>query len=152
MTTIFKKLNLKDEVEIIVINSPASFEAELAKLSNVSVVRELAKVSDISFSLSFVTGQEELNAIASEVVAKAKGDATVWFAYPKKSSKRYKCELNRDAGWEVLGAACFEGVRQVAIDDDWSAIRFRRVEFIKSMKRNPRGALSDEGRKRTSSR
>jgi hypothetical protein len=31
----------------------------------------------------------------------------------------------------VLDAAN-ESVRQVAIDEDWSALRFRRVEFIKS--------------------
>jgi aryl carrier-like protein len=26
----------------------------------------------------------------------------------------------------------FDSVRMVAIDEDWSALRFRRVEFIKS--------------------
>src|SRR5713101_8045074 len=29
----------------------------------------------------------------------AQGDAVVWFAYPKGTSKRYKCEINRDTGW-----------------------------------------------------
>jgi hypothetical protein len=28
----------------------------------------------------------------------------------------------------------FDTVRQVAIDDDWSALRFRRVEYIKRPK------------------
>lgn len=150
MTPLFKKLNLKDEDEIVVVNAPTSFEVELGKLSDVAVVRKPSKAKDIGFSLVFVTQQNELNTIAAEVVSKAKGDATIWFAYPKKSSKRYTCEFSRDAGWEMLGAAGFEGVRQVAIDEDWSAIRFRRVEYIKTMKRNPRGALSQEGKQRTS--
>jgi len=34
----------------------------------------------------------------------------------------------------------------VAIDEDWSALRFRRVEFIKTLKRNPEGAISSTGR------
>ena len=152
MPTVFEKLNLKDQHEIVVVNSPPSFEAELASLSDVSVVRDPDKVSHISFSLAFVTKQDELNVVASKLVAKAKGDAIVWFAYPKGTSKKVACEFNRDSGWTVLGAAGFEGVRQIAIDEDWSALRFRRVEFIKSMKRDTRHALSSAGKKRTSTR
>ena len=151
MPTVFEKLNLKDQDEIVVVNSPPSFETELASLSDVSIVRDMDKARRVSFALAFVTKQHEVNVLASKLVVKAKGDAVVWFAYPKATSKNYSCEFNRDSGWSVLGAAGFEGVRQVAIDEDWSAIRFRRVEFIKSMKRNPRHALSSEGKKRTSS-
>jgi len=35
----------------------------------------------------------------------------------------------------VLGREGFEPVRIVAIDEDWSAKRFRRVSFIKNMTR-----------------
>jgi hypothetical protein len=35
-----------------------------------------------------------------------------------------------------------------AIGEDWSALRFRRATFIKSMKRDARRAMSAEGRKR----
>jgi hypothetical protein len=150
MPTVFEKLNLKNQAAIVVLNAPPSFEAELANLTNVAVVRDPDATEEIIFSLAFVTKQDELDAIAAEVAAKAKGDAIVWFAYPKASSKKYKCEFNRDSGWDVLGAAGFEPVRQVAIDEDWSALRFRRVEFIKSMKRDPSRAATSEGKKRTS--
>ena len=56
----------------------------------------------------------------------------LWFAYPKGTSKRYACEFNRDAGWGVIRAAGFDSVRMVAIDEDWSALRFRRLEYVKS--------------------
>ena len=36
----------------------------------------------------------------------------------------------------------------VAIDEDWSALRFRRAEFIKAMKRDPSRAGSETGRAR----
>ncbi len=146
MSDIFKKLNLKDQTEILILNSPASFEPELASLPDVAIQRELKAVKDITFALAFVTKQKEVDTIAKAVARKAKGDAVVWFAYPKGSSKNYKCEFNRDTGWTALGEAGFEGVRMVAIDADWSALRFRRAEFVKTMKRDEKRALSNEGK------
>ncbi|MGF1585624.1 MAG: hypothetical protein ACFCUM_09905 [Bacteroidales bacterium] len=81
---------------------------------------------------------------------KFKGDAILWFCYPKGSSKNYKCGFNRDTGWEGLGKYNLEPVRQVAIDEDWSAIRFRRVEFITNITRAESGAITEEARRRTS--
>lgn len=133
-------------------NAPSSFEPQLATLGQISIVRKPSEIKTISFSLAFVTKQAELDALSKVIANKAKGDAIIWFAYPKKSSRKYTCEFNRDSGWTVLGEAGFEGVRQVAIDEDWSALRFRRVEFIKSMNRDPKRALSKEGKKRAASK
>ena len=130
----FAKLNLKDQAEIDVLNAPASFEPELKSHKGVTVRRD-AKGGDIDFSLAFVTTQKEVDALGPQVAKKAKGDAVVWFAYPKGSSKKYTSQINRDNGWAVMGKAGFEPVRMVAIDEDWSAVRFRRVEFIKTMNR-----------------
>jgi hypothetical protein len=148
MSAIFKKLNLSTQAEILVVNAPASFEPELASLS-VSILRDPEAAGAIHFALAFVTKQTELNALARSITSKAEGDAIIWFAYPKKSSKRYRCEFNRDSGWGALGEAGYEGVRQVAIDEDWSALRFRRTEFIKTLRRNPAIAMSELGKKRT---
>jgi hypothetical protein len=137
----FAKLNLKDQTEIVVLNAPASFESELKALKDVSVRRD-AKGGDIDFSLAFVTTQKEVDSLGPQVAKKAKGDAVVWFAYPKGSSKKYKSQINRDNGWAVLGKAGFEPVRMVAIDEDWSAVRFRRVEFIKTMTRPAEARLT----------
>jgi hypothetical protein len=114
----FAKLNLKDQTEIVVLNAPASFEPELKSLKGVTVRRD-AKSGDIDFSLAFVTTQKEVDTIAPQVAKKAKGDAVVWFAYPKGSSKKYKSQINRDNGWAVMGKSGFEPVRMVAIDEDW---------------------------------
>lgn len=132
MTPLFKKLNLKDQGEIVIVNAPQSFEAELTKLDPVRVVRDPDKIKSVEFAIAFAITQAELDRISKLLTAKAPGDAILWIAYPKKTSKRYQCEFNRDSGWSVLGAAGFEGVRMVAIDEDWSALRFRRVEYVKS--------------------
>jgi hypothetical protein len=149
VSEIFKKLNLKDQKEILVLNAPPGFDPELASLQDVTVRHNLDEVKGIDFSLAFVIRQQELDEISAAVAQKVRGDAVIWFAYPKGTSKKYKCEFNRDTGWHVLGAAGFEPVRMVAIDADWSALRFRRAVFIKDMKRRSTMALSDEGKSKT---
>jgi hypothetical protein len=146
---VFTKLNLKDQKEIVVLNAPESFEPEIRKLNGV-IVRTKVPSGPVSFALAFVMRQPEVDAIARSIATIAEGDAIIWFAYPKGSSKRYKSEINRDTGWRALGAAGFEGVRMVAIDEDWSAVRFRRVEFIKTMNRDVSGAMTRVGKARTS--
>jgi hypothetical protein len=128
----FKKLNLKDQGEILVLNSPDSFEAEVAALAGIKVHRRLETASSVNFALAFVTRRAELDRLSKALAGRASGDAVLWFAYPKGTSKNYSCDFNRDGGWEVLKQAGFDTVRQVAIDDDWSALRFRRVQFIKT--------------------
>lgn len=151
MSSVFTKLNLKKQLKILVLNSPPSFEAELAALEGVSVERDVSSAIEISFVLAFVTRQKEVDRAAKAIAKRAKGDAVIWFAYPKGTSKKYSCEFNRDTGWSVLGELGFEPVRQVAIDEDWSALRFRRVEFIKTMKRDERLALTKQGQARVKS-
>jgi hypothetical protein len=132
MATLFEKLQLKDRREILVLHAPKSFEAELARLPVLHVYRELEAVPEIRFSLAFVTRLAEVDALAPKIAAGAKGDATVWFAYPKGTSKKYKCDFNRDTGWAAMHAAGFDTVRSIAIDEDWTGLRFRRKEFIKA--------------------
>jgi hypothetical protein len=149
MDAIFKKMNFKDQPEVLVINHPASFQPNLdAMASWTKIQTDVAKVGKIHFALAFVTKQVEVDTLATQIAAQTEGDALVWFAYPKSTSKKYKCEFNRDTGWAVLGKLGFEGVRQVAIDEDWSALRFRRVEHIKTFIRDEKLALSKAGKAR----
>jgi hypothetical protein len=150
MSTIFSKLNLKEQDKILVVNAPASFEAALAALENITIQRAVDETDRIDFALAFVTKQDEVNTLANAMRAKVNGDVVLWFAYPKGTSKKYKCEFNRDNGWAALGQAGFEPVRMVAIDEDWSALRFRRAEYIKTMTRSKLGAISEQGKARVS--
>jgi hypothetical protein len=148
MTPLFNKLNLKGQNEIVVLNAPEGFERELNALQGITVHRDASALERVDFAIAFVTSGAQLQAAADDVLGKAQGDAVVWMAYPKGTSKRYRSEINRDSGWAPLGAAGFEGVRQVAIDEDWSALRFRRVEHIKSMKRDASRAGTEQGKAR----
>ena len=148
MASTFDKLNLKDQKEILVLNSPQSFEPELKSLRGIAVQRDLKSIGRIDFALAFVTKQQEVDTLGKAIGKKAPGDAVVWFAYPKGSSKKYKSEISRDNGWQVLGDTGFEPVRMVAIDEDFSAVRFRRVDFIKTLTRGKEHRMSAQGKAR----
>ena len=152
MADIWGKLNLKDQKEIVVINPPGSFEPALEALDGVTVRRKPAEVKTIAFFLAFVTRQKEVDDLAAVVAKKSVPDAVVWFAYPKSTSKKYTSEISRDTGNEALGDAGFEPVRMVAIDDDWTGKRFRRVAFIKNLTRDPGALVSKEGKARAGRR
>ena len=152
MADVWSKLNLKDQDEIVVVNAPASFEPDIKALDGITVKRKPADAKPIAFFLAFVTKKKEVDDLAKTVAKKCLPDAVVWFAYPKATSKKYTSEIARDTGNEALGDAGFEPVRMVAIDDDWTAMRVRRVEFIKNLTRPESFALSKEGKKRTARR
>jgi hypothetical protein len=135
---IFDKLNLKGFTKILVLNAPENFEPELAALHGVSISRSVRGLAKIEFSLAFVSEQKEVDKLAASIIKIAQGDPIVWFAYPKVTSKKYESEVNRSNGWRVLEQAGFVTVRLVAIDEDWSALRFRRTTFVKAMTRNTR--------------
>ena len=143
---VFTKLNLKDQTDILVFNAPSSFEPELARLSGVRVLRKLTPGSTVSFALAFVTTQADVNGLVPPLTKAATGDAVLWFAYPKGTSKKYTSTINRDTGWKALGDAGFEGVRMIAIDEDWTAVRFRRSDYIKTMSRSAAHAMSKGGK------
>jgi hypothetical protein len=152
MSTLFKKLNLKDQRRIVVLDAPESFAVETDALTGVEVLRAPPASGAVGFALAFAIRQQEVEAAVAALLPRLEDDAVLWFAYPKATSKRYRCDFNRDTGWAALGAAGYEGVRMVAIDVDWSALRFRRAEHIKTLRRDASRALSAQGKRRTSPR
>jgi hypothetical protein len=150
MTSLFKKLNFKNHTAIVAINYPKSFEAELNAMKEiVPIIGSIRKTKEIDFALLFVTQQKEIDALIKEIYPKLKGDAALWFCYPKGTSKNYKCDFNRDTGWQTVATYNLETVRMVAIDEDWSALRFRKVAFVKTITRRESFALTKEAKART---
>ncbi len=64
MSAVSKKLNLKDQTEIVVLGAPATFEPEIAALRGVTVRRSLGGVRTVTFALAFVTRQAEVDELA----------------------------------------------------------------------------------------
>jgi hypothetical protein len=151
MTPLLKKLNFKNQKTIVLVNAPASFATELSEMATFAEIqKEVKETAEIEFVICFLSSKKEIEDFMESVKNKLKGDATIWLCYPKGSSKKYKCDFNRDTGWDDVARFNLEPVRQVAIDEDWSALRFRKVNFIKTITRRESFALTSEAKERTS--
>jgi hypothetical protein len=104
MDAVFKKLNFKGQPVVVCLNAPASFEVHLQSIAGeAQVVTDVEAAPEIEFMIVFVTRQEAIDGLVPRVAPRLKGDAVLWFCYPKGTSKRYACNFNRDTGWRVLG-------------------------------------------------
>ncbi len=133
MKELLKKLNYREHKRIAVINAEESFFNDVAKtLKNIIIDKEIDQRCPYEFMIFFVTSVKDVNNLAPAALHNLSADGVLWFCYPKKSSKKYSSDLERDHGWNALNDAGLHGIRMVAIDADWSALRFRNVKYIKS--------------------
>jgi len=79
--------------------------------------------------LAFVRTKEEVLALAPAFFQSVKSGRLVWIAYPKGGSG-IATDLNRDSLWAALDSSGWRPVRNVAIDEIWSGLRFRPSELV----------------------
>lgn len=155
MNPVFKKMNFKNQSEIYVIKSPDSFRAEISEMTSLTdIIETLPSAQNstkIDFCLIFVKLSTDIENFALALAPHISADVILWFAYPKKSSKKIISDIDRDTGWISVGNILnMEPVKIIAIDKDWSALRFRKVDQIKTMTRNTAMILTKDGLKKTS--
>jgi hypothetical protein len=149
MTALFKKLQYKTQKEICILNAPDSFEPEIKSMQEITSIKLSTKgLKEIGFVLTFVQTEKEIEEAANKIFPLLKNEFVCWFAYPKGTSKKYKVLISRDKGWNAIGEEGYEAVSAVAIDEDWSGLRFKKAEDIKTITRNKKIAISVAGRKR----
>jgi hypothetical protein len=150
MQALLKKLNYKQEETVHLFYVPEELAELPAFLSGqAEVISNLEDHSKpVRFAMLFVTEKAVLDAAVHAIAGRLEGDAIVWICYPKGSSKRYRCDFNRDTGWQVCGQYNLEPVRQVAVNQDWSALRFRKTSYIRQLTRSSEMALGDEAKQR----
>ena len=76
--------------------------------------------------LFFAPNRKALDAKLPRLLAKIAPTAILWLAYPKLTSP-LAVDLSRDMLRELAPSFGLDTVAQIAMDDDWSALRFRRV-------------------------
>jgi len=122
MTTLAQKFQLKDRQSLKMLNPPAGYDGFLA-----SEGIGTAETSDAL--LIFVNSLAEVELIVPPAFKIVSKDALVWVAYPKGSSG-VKTDVNRDKLWVALKTTGWQPVRQIAMDNIWSALRFRPAEKV----------------------
>lgn len=148
MNPLLKKLNFKDQKEILILNMPEDLNSLFEDFENYTSLKKGFDGSKKEFVIVFASKLIEVETLSPQIDAILEGDGLCWWVYPKGSSKKYKCDFNRDNGWQSLGKLGYEPVRMVALDEDWSALRFRRVKYIKTMTRDIDFAMSEIGKQK----
>lgn len=129
------KLNHKNQSEIIILNAPKSFKNEIDEIKkNIDVSEDENIYAEIEFVLIFIKNTEDIEKYAEAVLPRVSANALIWFAFPKQASI--------DDGWEIVRDYQFEPIRQIAINNEWSAMRFRPNKNA----RGEEGSLSSEGK------
>lgn len=129
MNEILKKLNYR-KGRIDLGSVPAEFvpvaEAWRSEGLEVRIVRNEGEplANDSHFLIVFVRDAAEVASRVPPAIRMLAVDAVFWVAFPKQSSKRYNSDINRDSLWKLMTSYAFHPCRNVALDEDWSALRF----------------------------
>jgi hypothetical protein len=115
-----ERLQVKNGRRLAVIDAPADLDGTIG-------AHELrADIAEADVILLFVADRAGFDAALPAVLAKAPRTAILWIAYPKLTSK-LAGNLNRDIIHNLAPSHGLDTVSQIAIDADWSALRFKRV-------------------------
>ncbi|MFI9809060.1 hypothetical protein ACIHEJ_32720 [Streptomyces sp. NPDC052301] len=113
--SVISKLQIKPGQSVAVLGKPDDVHLEVEAADD-------AASADVV--VAFVTTSGDLlEADAQAVLAAAQRDALAWVAYPKGG--KLGTDLNRDTLAAALSERGVRPVRQIAVDDTWSALRFR---------------------------
>jgi len=133
MKTLLEKLNYKGQKRISIINAEENFIASISPdLRGVLIDQKIDPRYPYEFIIIFVKSVAEVEQVAPMTLHNLMADGILWFCYPKKTSKKFSSDIDRDHGWKVLNDSGLFGIRLIAIDENWSALRFRNKKFIKS--------------------
>ncbi len=127
--SLLEKLQLSDEKNLLLQGLPLSIEKQFIKFSFSKNVTPLLKTKKVDFALIFAFSQKQLKEILKDVIPALHMEAKFWVAYPKASSK-IASDLCRDDSWDFIAEHGFEIVRLIAVDNLWSAARFKKPDAV----------------------
>jgi hypothetical protein len=135
MDDILKRLKYGKQERIALLNAPGEFRDRISSLlPDVQIDDEINARYLYDFMIAFTPASPDVEKLGPACIHNLSDDGKLWMAYPKGTSRRYSTDINRDRGWDTVEATGFKRVSQVAIDDDWSALRFRNVKYVKAGK------------------
>jgi hypothetical protein len=125
--SVVDKLGWKQGAVSRVFQCPASVWPLLSAIEN-------SDADQLGWQLRFVLDIEAIARDAPLALQAYVQGGHLWMAYPKQSGS-IMTDISRDKGWEPLFKLDLLAVTQIAIDSDWSALRFRHRTEIKKLTR-----------------
>ena len=127
MSDVARKLLIKADHRVGLVNPPAGYLDRLQPLPDgAGVVKSTSAAVDVL--QVFVRDSAELRKLDRKVLRRLKPNGLLWVCYPKAGKK--STDLSRDVLWTAMEKKGLLGVTLVAIDDTWSAMRFRPPERV----------------------
>jgi hypothetical protein len=127
-----KKLLIKPGHKILLTNAPEGFT-----LGALPEGAETKASGDGPFDhvMTFVYNKADVDRLAPAAIRRVRPGGFLWFAYPKQTSK-IKTDIHRGVGWDAVRNTVWEGIALVAVDDTWSAMRYRPASEVRSRKKD----------------
>ena len=116
--TLLAKLLLKPGVKLAIVNAPKDHAPPAGAA--------LVSRGSADAVLLYARDQAQLEGSWEKARARLAADGRLWIAYPK--SKQLGSDLSRDILAQLMQRKKFDTVRQIAIDDTWSALWFKPIE------------------------
>ncbi|HXM55721.1 MAG TPA: hypothetical protein VOB72_10055 [Candidatus Dormibacteraeota bacterium] len=121
MNPLARKLLIKPGSRIALVNAPPGYAERLDPLPEGARVVDLQPGIDVL--QVFAHDRAELVA-ATGALGSVREGGLLWVCYPK-GGRKAGTDLNRDLLWAELDKSGLTGVTLVAVDETWSAMRFR---------------------------
>jgi hypothetical protein len=131
--TMFEKLQLEDEKNLLIQGLPSTIEKQFSKLSFSKNVTQLLKIRKVDFALVFALNSHQLQKIFTELTPALRNETKLWIAFPKQASKIVS-DLNRQGSWDFLIDLGYEVGEKVVLDYVWSAQRFTKAAVCEQIK------------------
>ena len=112
------KLNLKPGDSYCIVNAPHDLTLDLG-----DELESTDRPDEADAVIVFVIAKADLDDHVRPALDAALQDRLAWIAYPKAG--QLGAEVNRDTLREELAGVGVRPVRQISIDETWSALRFR---------------------------
>ena len=123
---LIKKLGIKASQCIIILNPPEGYVEHISSLlpSEVELNTTSSPEDNFDIVILFVRSTTEVEKNTPLAIRSVKTGGRLWLLYPKQSSK-VPTDINRDILWKIFPDTEWRPVTQIAVDDVWSALRFR---------------------------
>jgi len=128
VTDIARKLLIRAGYRVGLVNPPAGYLDRLHPLPDGAGLVESTSAS-VDVLQVFVRDTADLRKLDPKLFKRVEPNGVLWVCYPKGGT-RAGTDLNRDVLWKAMEKKRLVGVTLVAIDDTWSAMRFRPPDRV----------------------
>ncbi len=118
---VVERLQVKGDRRLAVVGAPEALE------KTIGADEARGDVADAEVVVLFAADRATLDKALPRLLKTMSPAAIFWLAYPKLSSK-IAADLSRDVIHSLAPQHGLDTVSQIAIDEDWSALRLKRVK------------------------